>query len=387
MRPTYHVMISGGVSAVLAFWIQSWGAVWACFLSGIFIDLDHHWDYWLIKKELPLSYKKLVDFSRNHQERKMYLFFHSYELIFLLWVSIYYFDLNLIWLGVAVGVTTHILCDEFTNPMKPLAYFLIYRMRNRFQRKLLVKKSILSGLLIVWGLSLLFSSHIYAQNASSDLLFSKGETIHYDIKKLKLTVGEAMLVFNGTTEVAGQEVLWITFRAQGFKFLDEEQIYLDPETFFPLLIKRNLNIFGKEEKIVEFYDTHRGKVRIVKTVKDKTTEQIIENGKRFDNIYGFIYRTRQSGRFQKNEEISLHLPTSDMRFHLVEKNEICDSANFGLRIFFSSKGIIPYWLPVSSSTVAAIMTSLLSLTRSSTRLRMTSMQLAKFPLSSLAPRP
>jgi len=140
MRPTHHVIISAGVSSIFALWVKSWGAVCACFLSGIFIDLDHHLDYWLAKKELPLSYKKLLDFCTNDHRTKLYLFLHSYELLFLFWLSIYYFDLNVIWLGIAVGMTIHILCDEVANPLRPLAYFLTYRMKNKFERKHFFKK-------------------------------------------------------------------------------------------------------------------------------------------------------------------------------------------------------------------------------------------------------
>jgi len=120
MRPTHHVMISGGVTLVFALWMKSTGALAACFLSGIFIDLDHHFDYLLEKKEIPFSYKKLLDFCHNDKNSKLRVFLHSYELLILLWVSIYYFSLGPIWLGVAVGLTTHILCDEFANPLKPL---------------------------------------------------------------------------------------------------------------------------------------------------------------------------------------------------------------------------------------------------------------------------
>ena len=140
MRPTNHAIISGGVSAIFAIWAGSWGAVFACFLSGIFIDLDHHWDYYLAKKKIPFSYKKLVDFLRNDHESKIHLFLHSYESLILFWISIPLFDLNIVWVGVAIGFTTHVLCDEVANPMTPLSYFLIYRIKNRFDRKFLFKK-------------------------------------------------------------------------------------------------------------------------------------------------------------------------------------------------------------------------------------------------------
>lgn len=152
--------------------------------------------------------------------------------------------------------------------------------------------------------------------------FKAGETITYEIKKLGITVGEATLQFNGYVEVNNKKALSVTFTAKGFKFFDEEQIFLDAQTFYPLVIKRRLDIFGKQEKIIEFYDSKRGKVRIVKTAGGKTTEQVIESGERFDNIYGFIYRHRQLGRFVLNEEVNLHLPTNDVKLKLHERQKI-----------------------------------------------------------------
>ncbi len=140
MKPTHHVIISGGVSAALAIWVKSPPAIMACFLSGIFIDLDHHLDYWLERKELPLSYKKLCDFCHSDYESKLRLVLHSYELLILLWVSIYYFSLSTVWVGVALGFTTHIICDEIANPVRPLAYFLTYRIKHNFNRRKLLKK-------------------------------------------------------------------------------------------------------------------------------------------------------------------------------------------------------------------------------------------------------
>ena len=167
----------------------------------------------------------------------------------------------------------------------------------------------------------LFSTNVCVAENVSDLIFSKGETITYNIKKFKFNVGEATLVFGGLVDFSGRQALLITFTAKGFRFFDKENIYLDPATFYPFMIERDLNIFGIKEKIVEFYDTKRGKVRIVKTAKGKQSEQIIENGERFGNIYGFIYRYRQRGQFKEGEEFFLHLPTRDVSFKLFEKSK------------------------------------------------------------------
>jgi hypothetical protein len=140
MRPISHVIVSSGVTAILSVWVKSWDALAVCFLSGIFIDLDHHVDYFLARKEIPFSYRKLVDFCWNDHSAKIFLFLHSYELLITLWISIFVFDLNRIWVSAAIGMTIHILCDEIANPLRPLAYFFSYRAKNRFDRKYFFKK-------------------------------------------------------------------------------------------------------------------------------------------------------------------------------------------------------------------------------------------------------
>ncbi|MBN1870295.1 MAG: hypothetical protein JW847_06970 [Candidatus Omnitrophica bacterium] len=140
MRPINHVLISAGVTAIFSVWVRSWTAIGACFLSGIFIDLDHHLDYYLAKKKIPFNYKKLDHFCKKEREAKIYLFLHSYEFLALLWVTIFLFKLNVIWIGIAVGCTTHVLCDEVANPLRPLSYFFTYRFLIGFKREYFFKK-------------------------------------------------------------------------------------------------------------------------------------------------------------------------------------------------------------------------------------------------------
>ena len=152
--------------------------------------------------------------------------------------------------------------------------------------------------------------------------FSKGETITYSIKKLKVKVGTATLAFNGMVDLYGHKALEIVLTSKGIRFFDEERIYLDPDTFYPLMIKRDLNIFGVKEEIIEYYHVKRGKVKIIKWAKGEKIEQVIERGNRFDNIYGFIYRYRQHGQFKIGDEFHLHLPTRDVSFKLMERKKL-----------------------------------------------------------------
>ncbi|MBI5150855.1 MAG: DUF3108 domain-containing protein [Candidatus Omnitrophica bacterium] len=163
---------------------------------------------------------------------------------------------------------------------------------------------------------------IWAADAPKALPFRPGETIQYDIKKLKMRVGQASLTFHGLVPLGGQSALLITFTSKGMKFFDEEKIYVDPRTFLPQRVERDLNIFGKKERIVEYYNAHEGSVRIVKTAKGETTEQTIKRSVPLDNIYCFIFRYRVSGKFIPGETFQIHLPTKDVQFQAEDPREL-----------------------------------------------------------------
>ena len=171
----------------------------------------------------------------------------------------------------------------------------------------IIKKNIF---IVFTVLGILMMVSASAQAASNAL--SIGEKLTYKISKFKIKVAEATLTYQGPVTVEGREMLLVDFTAKGLKFLDEEKIYLDPQTYYPVMIKRDLNIFGSKEQIVEYYDQVKGIVKIVKTVKGETTEEIIEKSGNLENIYGYIYRQRSQGQFSEGEEYDLSMPTRDV---------------------------------------------------------------------------
>ena len=141
MRPAYHALISIGTGGILLVFLKSWTAAFGCILSGVFLDIDHFFDYFLAKKGITLSYRELENYCTYDKTGKLYLFFHSYEFLFLFWICLYFFNLKNAWIGLAVGASAHILSDQFANPLKPLSYFISYRIQNAFKReKLFTKK-------------------------------------------------------------------------------------------------------------------------------------------------------------------------------------------------------------------------------------------------------
>lgn len=175
-------------------------------------------------------------------------------------------------------------------------------------------KKILLAFLLVFPVSM--------ASAEEPVKDFSGEKITFAIKQIGIKAGEAVLSYEGPVKKEGKDYLLIVFRADGMNFFDEEKMYADPRTLFPQMVERNLNIFGNKEKITEYYETDQGKVRIVKTVDGKTTEQIIKKEGTLDNIYCFIYRYRRDGQFDKSKVFAANLPTMDLKIKLERETHL-----------------------------------------------------------------
>lgn len=109
-------------------------------LGGFFVDIDHLIDYYLaFGLKFNLSY-----FLKGYQflkSDKIYIFFHSWELVFILFTLSYFggpspFGRNL--MSFALAYLFHIYFDSLINHLKPFSYFLLVRSINKFEIKSLV---------------------------------------------------------------------------------------------------------------------------------------------------------------------------------------------------------------------------------------------------------
>ncbi len=195
-----------------------------------------------------------------------------------------------------------------------------------------MKKAIAILLVLIIG-SVIETLAIPAKEAPP---FSQGEQMTYAIKKMGLRVGKAILEFQGTTRLDQQEVYLLIFTVRAAHFYDQEKIYLHKETFLPIQVSRDLDIWGKKEKIIEDYQPQEGLLKITKKVNGKTINQKIEKPQVLDNIYCFIYRYRILGNFQIGDTQSVFLPTRDVQMELVEKTKINLDGQWHDTFFFKS---------------------------------------------------
>jgi hypothetical protein len=161
---------------------------------------------------------------------------------------------------------------------------------------------------------------------------ANAETMHYRIMQMGIKIGEAYLIWVGPVVYRGKDALLVRFKADGFNFLDEEQIYLDPATLKPLFVERNLNIFGSREKILE-----EGEIRITKQNGEASEVQVLKKVGSIDNIYGFIFRYRKSGSFAVGDVIDVNLPTKDLKIQLVKQVSIAAGGQTYNSFYMQSK--------------------------------------------------
>jgi dolichol kinase len=142
VRPSAHAAVSGIISIYLWIHFRSFTCAVVSFLAGVLIDLDHLIDFYT-NHRFTLSIKRIYCACLRLRCKRLYIVLHSYELIALLWVAIYAFSLSDIWKAAAIGFTQHIIFDQITNPMTPYGYFITYRILNRFNRDIIIKRQYL----------------------------------------------------------------------------------------------------------------------------------------------------------------------------------------------------------------------------------------------------
>lgn len=115
----------------------------ASFLAGVFIDIDHVFDFvWNYGPRFNV--RKFYDYCMDCRYERLSLIFHSYELIVGLWIAIFALSLGDIWKAVAIGLTQHLILDNVRNiylgKMTWPAYFFSYRLFHKFKVEKIVKK-------------------------------------------------------------------------------------------------------------------------------------------------------------------------------------------------------------------------------------------------------
>ncbi|MBU1061794.1 MAG: hypothetical protein KJ952_03630 [Candidatus Omnitrophica bacterium] len=136
MKVSGHAVISLTVGGILYYYSHSLAGFLGLLLTGIFVDLDHYIDY-VREQGISFDYMKIYSTCKDGDKhfKKLTLILHSYELVIFLWLAIVFFNLNIMWQYITVGLTLHLVVDQITNRVVPLAYFFSYRVAKNFETK------------------------------------------------------------------------------------------------------------------------------------------------------------------------------------------------------------------------------------------------------------
>lgn len=147
MSPISHIIVSFSTAIAVGFLARSLYYGLVCFITGIFLDIDHLIEYiihygW--KDFTPKKfYRTCEQTTRQEGDRrfpKLYLIFHSVEMAALLWAAALSIK-NAYLIIIALGYSMHMVMDCIGNPMYVYSYFIIWRMIKGFDPTLLFREN------------------------------------------------------------------------------------------------------------------------------------------------------------------------------------------------------------------------------------------------------
>ena len=136
MQVPKHVIASVVVSALVWWWLRSSAAALACFLTGVFIDLDHIVDF-LYNSRRHFRFHRFFAAFEFEVLENIFVFLHSWEFA-LVWLALLLCVPDVrqpVALGLFIGFVTHLALDNLFNRHSRWAYFLLYRLRHGFAGK------------------------------------------------------------------------------------------------------------------------------------------------------------------------------------------------------------------------------------------------------------
>lgn len=128
---TIHFIISLEIFLIFFLKFENIFLIIPSFLGGILIDFDHILDCFFNFGRV--NFKLLCDFPYR-KPQKVFLFFHSWELV-ILFSALAYFYFSLFFQVFAFSWGMHLLVDNLDGAKKKgfCHYFLIYRLRQGFK--------------------------------------------------------------------------------------------------------------------------------------------------------------------------------------------------------------------------------------------------------------
>jgi len=136
MLVKYHAIVSLSGGVIIYLLTQSFLKAVLFTIVGIFIDIDHCFDYVRTWGWRVVSVREFMKIFYMHKLKKLYVFLHSYELLILFGLFLWYLKIDWGWV-VLLSLTIHISMDQIYylthfRGAAPWFYFLFYRASKGF---------------------------------------------------------------------------------------------------------------------------------------------------------------------------------------------------------------------------------------------------------------
>lgn len=172
-----------------------------------------------------------------------------------------------------------------------------------------------------------------------------GEKIVYDIKLGKLRLGRATYNHLPRAELEGKSVSHMTFETKVVRFTDLEKIYLDPDTFLPLQIEREIATWPISERITESYDQKNFTITISKHASGKKEQQSIKKNSPIHNAICLPFYVRRIDKLEPGWSMTANLPSERFEIKLVSIEEVkVPAGSFKSYRFISAPERFEIWI-------------------------------------------
>ncbi|MCP4652889.1 MAG: DUF3108 domain-containing protein [Candidatus Omnitrophica bacterium] len=171
-------------------------------------------------------------------------------------------------------------------------------------------KALISTLLIFFAVT--FNSFCAQEGIKAR--FEGKDTLTYSVYFNGFFSGKIKWVYVGTQKISGKQVdvLHLDSDTKIFSFLDmtsKEKIFLDSQTHLPIKVQRDIVLFGKDEKIEEFYNQDEGFVRITRSTAQEVPQEILRQDAPIHNILALLYFFPSDVDLDKKNKAVYNLPT------------------------------------------------------------------------------
>ncbi len=157
----------------------------------------------------------------------------------------------------------------------------------------------------------------------ADNVFKKGETIIFGVYSKGIKVGSGKMVYHGIKNVGGQDLQHITFNISTFSVKDEEDVFGSLDFSSPVVIYRDVHLFGRHEIIQEEYATDARSLKILKSINNKPVPEVVVHSKEpMTNVLLLIYSLRNEKTLKTGASFKIVLPTQAFELKVQSSRKI-----------------------------------------------------------------